>query len=202
MKTNPIEEAANVFNSIDRWTAFYEMQQKIVPITEHWLTMGAVALRQEFAVRPSPSWKCADWGGTRDTRWFFDEEGGKQMIGIGIGWFDFELHLFHGGYDQEARKGALEVLESHCFEPLRILTGSPETRSAQKKEGSILSIQNFNPFDEVADPVLRQRIIAWHAGNNTAKFVEKTSAKIRQITENPEIVRLIRELNKKCLKPE
>ena len=100
--------------------------------------------------------------------------------------------------DQLMREKALLALESKNFEPLRILTGSPETRSDPQKFGSIRSIRNFNPFDEVSDPNLRLRIIAWHAGNNTIEFVEKTSAKISQITDKAEIVALIRDLNHQC----
>ncbi len=201
MKTNLIEEAEKVFHSIERWTAFYEIQMQVGTIMDHWLTKGAKALRQDFADRPSPLWKCSYWGSPRDTRWYLDEPLGEQSIGIGIGWLDFELHLFHGSRDQQVREHALKVLETPIFEPLRTLTGLPEYRADRRKEGgSILSIRDFNPFDEVADPILRQWIIAWHAVNKTSVFVANVSQKIRQITENPAIVSLIRDLSQQCAK--
>ena len=198
MKTNLIEESENVFKSLERWTAFYEIERQVGPIIDHWLTKGARALRQNFADHPSPSWNCSDWGSPRDTRWYLDGEQGKHSISIGIGWPNFELHLFHGGCDQECREQALKVLESKTFEPLRALTGSPEFNAERKREGCILSVRDFNPFDEVADTTLRSRVIAWNAVNQTTEFVTKVSTKIRQITENPEIVRLIRKLSQQC----
>jgi hypothetical protein len=199
MKTSLIEEAKNVFQSVERWTAFYEIEKQISPIMDHWLITGAKALRRDFANHPSLSWKCSEWGWPRDTRWYLDDLG-ELSIGIGIGWQEFELHLFHGGCDQQIREQALRVLESQTFEPLRALTGSPEARALYKKEGCILSVRDFNPFDEVGDSILRQRIIAWHAVHKTSEFVEKVSGKIRQITEDHEIVRLIRDLNQQCKK--
>lgn len=198
MKTNLIEEAENVFRSPERWTAFYEIERQVGTIMDHWLTKGAKALRKEFCDPPSGLWKCSDWGSPRDTRWYLKGEKGEQSIGVGIGWTEFELHLFHGGCDDVIREQAVKVLKAPNFEPLRALTGSTEDRANRRKEGSILSVRDFNPFDEVADTVLRNRIIAWKAVNETSDFVAKVSTKIRQITENPEIVRLIRKLNQQC----
>lgn len=198
MKTNPIDEAKDVFHTLERWTAFYEIEKQVSAIMDRWLTIGSKALKQQFEANPSPSWKCADWGPPRDTRWYLAGEGeqGMQGIGIGIGWREFEFHLFHGGCDTGVTAHALRLLESPDFEPLRSLMGSAEYRSEHRKEGSILSVRDFNPFDEVSDSGLRPRIIAWHAAHETAGFVERVSTRIRQITENPEIGRLISELNR------
>jgi len=198
MKSNLIEEAAKVFHSVERWTAFCEIEKQIGNIMLEWMTLGAKALRRDFADHPSPCWKCSDWGSPRDTRWQLQDLG-EQSIGIGIGWPSFELHLFHGGGDPHVRERALTLLELPTFEPLRSLTGSPEYRAEQKKYGCILSIRDFSPFDEEADSSLRQRMIAWQAGNQTPDFVVKVSARIRQVTENPDIVALIRNLNLQCL---
>ncbi len=199
MSRNLIEEAHNVFNSIDRWIAFYEIQQQVDKIIDCWLTTGATALRQDFADHSSPSWKCCTWGVPWETRWYLDDQ--KDSINIGLGWREFELHLFHGGRDQQICQRALEVLKSNTFEPLRTLIGAEENRANRKEEGSIFSVPYFNPFGEEADPILRQRRIAWMAVNETAIFVEKVSGKIRQITENQTIVELIRDLNRQCMTP-
>lgn len=198
MKTNLIEESEKVFKSLERWTAFYEIERQVGTIMDHWLTKGAQALRKVFAGHSKQSWKCSDWGSPRDTRWYLKGENGEQSIGIGIGWQEFELHLFHGGCDAVIRERALQVLKAPNFEPLCALTGTIEDRANRRKEGSILSVRDFNPFDEVADPGLRNRIIAWKAVNQTSEFVTKVAAKIRQLTEDPEIVRLIRKLNQQC----
>lgn len=198
MKSNLTEDAAKVFQSLERWTAFYEIEQQIGTIVAQWLTEGAKALRTDFANRPSPLWTCSDWASRRDTRWQL-EGLSEQSIGIGIGWPTFELHLFHGGSDAGVRERAATLMELPMFEPLRNLTGVPEYRSEQRKYGSILSMRDFNPFDEEADSGLRLRTIAWKAGNQTAEFVAKVSSRIRQITEDLEITRLILELNRQCL---
>lgn len=202
MKTNPIEEAKEVFSELNRWTAFYEIEQQVGSIMDHWMTIGAIALRQHFDENPCAPWKCAIWGDSRDTRWYLagDDLPGEKGICIGIGWREFELHLFHGGCVPEVRNRALGLLESPEFEPLRTLTGSPEYRADRRKEGGILSVRDFNPFDDISDSGLRPRIIAWHAAraNDDGTFIDKVSTRIRQIIENPEIIRLICELNRQA----
>ncbi len=199
---NPIEEAKEVFQELKRWTAFYEIEQQIGPIMDHWLTIGANVVRQHFDESPCGAWKCASWGNAMDTRWYLSGDGlpGEKGICIGIGWREFELHLFHGGLDPEVRDRALALLQSPEFEPLRSLTGSQEYRADRRREGSILSVRDFNPFDEISDSGLRPRVIAWHAAraNENPTFITKVSTRIRQIIENPEIVRLISELDRQA----
>lgn len=199
---NLIEEATIVFQDLNRWTAFYEIEQQIGHIMDHWLTIGADAVRRHFDESPCGAWKCASWGDARDTRWYLSGDGlpGEEGICIGIGWREFELHLFHGGRDPEVRDRALALVQSPEFEPLRSLTGSQEIRTDRRKEGSILSVRDFSPFAEISDSGLRSRVIAWHAARaiEDSTFVTRVSARIRQIIDNPLIVGLISDLDRQA----
>lgn len=199
MSKNLSTEALNVFGSLDRWIAFHQLQPQIEPLKEHWLTIGAEGLREEFISNPSEFWTCSPWGTLRDTRWVLDEVMADGSISIGIGWPTFELHLFHAGWGREICNRAATVLEEPEYSLVRLLIGQRETRSLQIKEGSIFSIRDFNPLEEISALKCRVSNIAWHAGNETKLFVERTSQRIRQITENPEVVRLLRELRRECL---
>jgi hypothetical protein len=197
MKQDILQEAANIFDSAEKWRAFYDMEQASLSIINHWLTIGAKALRDEFQ-KKTGQWECSIWGNSpRDTKWHLSKLGEKS-IAIGIAWETFEFHLFDGRYNDEKWQKAADLLDGPDFRQLVSRIGPRCYRKDWKNEKLLLADLNFDPLGSGADPLFRSRLIAWHAAHRTGDFVEKTLGWVRRfIMEDKEMVRLIRELNER-----
>lgn len=196
MKQDIIQEAVNIFDTPEKWEAFYEMEKERPKIINHWLALGAKELREEFRKSPG-NWQCDIWGAERDTRWNLSDLGGGS-INVGIGWETFEFHLFDLRNNDEIWQKTTGLLEEPDFRYLRERIGPRCYRATWQKEHLLLADLNFDPLETGADSGFRPRLIAWHAGQKTPSFfVKKTLAWIRGIIEDKEVVRLIRELNKR-----
>lgn len=190
-----ISESKAVFSSLEKWTALYEINQQVPAIIHRWFTDGVEALRKDFEANPSQEWKCSEWGSKQDLRWYLADLG-WHSVGFGFGWpeFEFHLHVELGGSCDWQK--AISVLRKPEFEPLLTIFDAHYSNTPHRgKEGSLCSDGHFNPFSDTQDAKLRQHIIAWHAIHDQANFVEKMSAKVRQITDNPSMTGLIRKLN-------
>lgn len=198
---NILAQAGSIFDSPEKWNAFFEIQTQIPAIIDHWLRIGSNALREHFKLLPSPLWECSEWGGARDSRWYLSEFG-PRSIGIGFGWSEWELHL-HFNYsdlDRYDQEKAIQHLGSSEYYEVQSLFGSHSVMPWRKGDGCIASDRSFNPYGDTSDSNMRNRIIAWHAGNKTDDFVEKMAKKVREITENTKITALIRDLNNRSLR--
>lgn len=192
MNDSILKQATAVFDKIEKWKAFHEMEMAIPSIIQHWRIIGAEALRTEFC-KNNGDWKCAIWGNPMDTKWYLSELGEKS-ISIGIGW-ETEFHLFDGRYNDNSWQKAAELLGQPDFNQLVSQIGPPCNRSSWQKEKLLLADLQFDPFGMRLDPVFRHKFIVWKAAHETDAFVEATLQRIRLYTEDRELVRLIRKLN-------
>lgn len=193
MKTTILQQAAGIFDTIEKWRAFYDMQQACPDIITHWRKIGAKALREEFG-KNSGKWACSNWGGDADTKWYLTELG-VGSISIGIGWDLFELHLFDGRNSDETWQKAADQLDSPEFRQLVSRIGPRCYRATWKSEKLLLADLEFDPLGSGADSGFRARLLAWHAAHTTEDFVKKTLERVRQLIEDEEVVQLIRDLN-------
>jgi hypothetical protein len=193
MNQDIIQEAVNIFDTAEKWRAFYDMEKARPDIQNGWLRHGAHALREEFLKSPG-EWGCSPWGNPRDTKWHLSELGEKS-ISIGIGWEDFEFHLFDARDNDEQWTKAGELLDGPDFRQLISRIGTRCYRPRYKSDKLLLADLNFDPLVMGADAGFRPRLIAWHAAKRTGDFVEKTLGWVRKLMEDEEVVRLIRELN-------
>lgn len=196
MNPDLLRQAAAIFDTPKKWQAFHDMQQACPKIVDHWLKVGAEALRKEFSKR-SGSWKCGTWGNPRDTRWYLKDLGEKS-ISIGIGWETFELHLFDGRDDSETRDRADQLLDEPEFRSLTTRIGPRCRRRSWEAYKLLLADRRFDPFDTHTDDEFRVRLIAWHAGRSEhggGGFVEKTLGWMDRLLEDPAFIHLVHELN-------
>ena len=194
MNQELLRESAAIFDTSEKWRAFFEMRQACPDIVNHWLRTGADALRREFSNHKK--WKCDTWGHARDTRWYL-EVLGKESINVGIGWETFELHLFDGR-NHETWQKTVTLLERPEFQYLIDRIGPRCYRATWKQERLLLADLNFDPMQTGADQAFRSSLIAWHAGRSAyggKDFVGKTAAWIGQLLDDEEFVSLILKLN-------
>ncbi len=71
MNKELLKQSMQIFDTQDKWEALFEIHNQSKDIIEHWLTIGAIALRKSFA--DDPVWGCERWGVERDTRWYLKE---------------------------------------------------------------------------------------------------------------------------------
>jgi hypothetical protein len=196
-----IARSVEIFDKIEKWNAFFQIQEKIENIIEHWRLKGAMAIRAHFEREPSDGWTCDEWGNPKDTRWYLTNFG-PQSIGIGFGWIEMELDIFFywESLEKYDLKLAAQLLGTEQFSKIRQIFPDNANRHGRLADGCFASDENFTPYPEATDPVARRRVFAWHAAHEPDKFAKEIAEKIRSIIEDEEITKLIRSLNSLSLK--
>ena len=194
MNTKLQGQSVEIFNSLEKWNALFELHEQTSEIMNYWLAIGAKALIAEFKDNPSSGWVCQRWDQGHEVRWHL-KEFGRESIGIGFGWttWEFHLHLQGGSKDILNRAGVL--LKTPEFQPLLAVFESQDNAPRRSGEGSLACDVTFNPYSGVSAAEQRRRELAWQAAHETANFAGKMSSVIRQITENSTLTALLRDLN-------
>lgn len=155
MKQQLIRQSAGIFNTQDKWDALFEIHNHSREIIDHWLTIGARALRESFA--NDSGWGCEQWSPCgRDTRWFLKNDASKSL-GIGFGWTEVELHLHLISPADADLTQAVTLLESQEFKPLLELFELVTSPPRYPNDGSVAYNLTINPFSGAGDTQVRLR---------------------------------------------
>ena len=192
MNQELLKHSITIFDTQEKWEALFEIHAQTQAIIKHWLTIGAHALRKEFA--ENAAWGCEIWEDERDSRWYLNEFG-KESVGIGIGWPEVGLHLHLKDSPGYRREVAVDLLKSPVFLPLM---ESLELKTPPKyvSDGGLAYNETFNPFSGALDTQVRQRELAWQAAHRTEDYVRKMGAIIRRLTDDPTLTGLFSEFNR------
>ena len=193
MNKELLNQSKDIFNTQDKWNALFEIHNQSKFIIEHWLTIGARALRDSFA--DDPVWGCEKWDNERDTRWYL-KEFGRESVGIGFGWGEVELHLHLIDSSTDSQNPAVELLRSPAFKPLLELFELETTPPKHYDEGSLAYNTTLNPFSGATDTQARQRELAWLAAHDPKFYVEKMAGIIRRLTADSIYTGLFQEFNR------
>jgi hypothetical protein len=196
MNKELLKQSISIFDTQDKWNALFEIHNQNNEIIDYWLTIGARALRDNFA--GDLLWGCEKWGYERDTRWYL-KEFGTESLGIGFGWIEVELHLHLKDSQSYDYKRASELLSHTSFMPLLDLF-ELKTPPKHVVDGGLAYNDTINPFSGATDTQIRQRELAWLAANKTKEYVEKMGGIIRRLTADDIHTGLFRELNLKSMK--
>lgn len=194
MNKQLLQQSVSIFDSSEKWDALFEIYTHSNEIINHWLTIGATALRESF--EGDPLWGCEVWGLERDTRWYLKENGcGKESLGIGFGWKEVELHLHLRESPAYSYNHAAELLHSPAFRPLLEIF---ELRTPGKyiSDGGLAYNASFNPFGGAIATPVRERELAWLAAHETENYVEKMGGYIRRLTSDQGLTSIFREFNR------
>ncbi len=186
MNKELLDASVDVFDSLEKWNALFEIHKEADGIVEHWLTIGARAMEDAFNKQPSPGWVCEKWDKQHERRWYLAKFGPKS-IGIGFGWPKWEFHLHAKGSEKFDGEKAVALLQTLRFGSLR--AKFPENF---REGGCFAGNTTFLPYGPCRDRKLQ---IAWYAAHKPKDFAEKMLAMVRDITACNELTELVSELN-------
>lgn len=196
-----IARSVKIFDKIEKWNAFFQIQGEMVNIIEHWRLLGAKAIRAQFKREPSPAWTCDEWGNPKDVRWYMTNLG-PESIGIGFGWEDMELDLFchYKALNKYDLSGASRLLQDEEFSTIRQIFPDEAYGPGRADDGCFAADKHFTPYPVDGQPGARRRVLAWHAAHERDDFAWKIAEKVRSIIENENTTALIHKLNQRLLK--
>jgi hypothetical protein len=197
MNTKLLAESVGIFNSPEKWNALFELHEQTGQIMDHWLSIGAKALIDDFKNNPSPGWVCRKWDQDHEVRWHL-ETFEEKPIGIGFGWSTWEYHLFIWRGCVEKQNRAAELLKKTEFQALLKVFGPQDNVPRRTGNGSLACDVTLNPIGSMTAPEPRRRELAWLAAHQTEEFVRRMSSVIRQITDNSTFTALLEELNRRA----
>ena len=196
MKSPLLAQSVQIFGTLEKWNALFEIHGAAEAIMENWFEVGATALRHDFAKRPSTGWTCLEWENKRETKWVLSTFG-SNSIHLGFGWPTWEYHLIFTApapYDEAKAKLLLKEPE---FQPLVSCFDPEGTSSKSGGYHTLASDLTFNPFSGTGERDLRKRELAWYAAHDTRRFVDEMSSRVRLITDDPTLTALVGELNRR-----
>lgn len=199
MNIKLLEQSVEIFGSLEKWEALFELYEQTGQIMNYWLATGAKALIEEFKNNPSLGWECRKWDQDYEVRWHL-EKFGRDSIGIGFGWPTWEFHLHILRRSKDEQNCAAEILKKPEFQPLLAVFGSQDNVPRRTGEGSLACDVTFNPYSGVAAANERRRALAWQAAHQTEDFVRMMAAKIREVTDNPVLMELVQRINCQAMK--
>ena len=192
MNEHMIKKAADWFDDEDKWLSFLELYRAKDEIINWWLEMATDKLRQHCQISP-PGWNFVAWGSPHDTWWYLDDFG-VDSIGVGFGW---KYRLCFGARGQLVNRGLLKkYLQDLQYSPLVTAFGAIHERGP---EGFELVQDRGFAFGSPNDGCLPLSEFAWYAAHKMDSFIKQAAAKIEAFTKNPEIERLMIQLNRDTL---
>ncbi len=195
-----LKQSAQIFDSLEKWNALFEIHSLSDQINELWMEKGAEALRSDFGARPSAGWKCKDWEAKRETIWFLSDLG-CDSISLVYAWPTWEFHLIFKAPAPFDETEAKRLLKRDQFQPLVAMFDPDEVPSKGGKYRPLASDSKFNPLGGSSEKFSRQRELAWYAAHETDRFVKEMSNHVRQITDDSTLTALVRELNHRAKLP-
>ena len=192
MNEHLINKAADWFDDKDKWFSFLELCNAKEGIARRWMDIATEKLRQHCQISP-PGWSFVAWGCTRDTWWFL-EEFGVESIGVGFGW---DYRFCFGARGPMVNRDILKKkLKDAQYAPLHAAFGDVHERGPEGFE--FVQDRGF-AFGSPNDGHLPMSEFAWYAAHKMDSFIQQASAKIEAFTKNPEVERLMIQLNRETL---
>jgi hypothetical protein len=194
-----IQKSQAIFDQLDKWNAFIELKNLSDQIIENWLAIGTEQLRKHFEENRPQRWRWKPfWFPDRDTRWYIEEFGGDSLA---ITFADYKLclHLsdtkrFDHNWIGEQLRG-----EKVKYAGLLLPFGMNPVFKAGPTEWVVEEKYDF-AFGRPSEGNINRWELAWYASHQTDNFVTQAAKKIERFVGDPEITRLVTELNAEAQK--
>jgi len=198
MQNELIHAASKLFPTFEHWQSFLELSNNREAIMEHWYVEATSKIRHHFreSLPPESEWAYEAWGNRDlDTRWFL-KEFGPDSIFVSYGW-RYELHLTHHNNPKFNAQFVSSLIQKNDYRPIQ----QAFDRIDERLNGAELrEVRNFK-FGTAHDGNYSDYDLAWHAAHQMDLFVDQAIAKIEKFTNNPEVTKLLRQLNQTALSP-
>jgi hypothetical protein len=193
MQKELFNQAAELFDTPEKWDAYLELVNQKEAIRIHYLKKVKQPLLKYFNENPSEDWICEPSGNTDfDMRWYLrDFE--KGSLALTIGWlFKFVLHVENvTKFDSKKIDDLLKT--DYSF----ILTGFDRIDRQFEHTVKILEDRNY-VFGSPYDHHFNDAQLAWFAGNRTQDLVNQIIVKVERFTKDKEMTRMLYEVNQKA----
>ena len=198
MQKELINQALALFDTPEKWNAFVEIANQKDNMRDHWLQKAKQPLLEYFMAKPTDGWVCEPWGDNKyDLRWYLAAFG-RDSLALATGWrFQFTLHVKDlAAYDEKVINNLLRTTHS----PLLAAFGRVDQQFETEKKATENRNYYFgSPYDSnFGDSNLDK--LAWFVGNRTEEFARQIIAKVEAFTTNPELTRMLYEVNEKSRK--
>lgn len=194
MEPHLIKKAGKWFDRIEKWQAFLELSDAREKIFEHWYVEATTDLRDQWIKQENQAWEMTAWDNDRDTWWYLTEFG-QNSVGVGFGWrYSWCLHS-RGTF--ESRVALHNTLEKEKYTAIRNAFGTVHERGSF--QGIALAQHQSFKFGSKDDRQMNLETLAWYAGHNRGEFLKQAIAKVNAFTNDPEITKLMIELNQEIL---
>lgn len=196
MQQDLLKHAMSLFDTSDKWNAFYELALQADKIKDFYFSKVRAPLTQYFIDNPVEGWDFEPWGDVRyDLRWFL-KDFGKSSVALGVGWrFNFVMTLEDTtGFDNEKVN---QLLSSSEYAKLVLAFERTDIQFEQRRK--FAEVGNYY-FNSPNDSNFTEYQLAWYAGNNTDEFVKQIAAKVDRFRKDAEVTRLLHQLNEQSRK--
>ncbi|ATA93256.1 hypothetical protein ACIRNY_01740 [Capnocytophaga canimorsus] len=185
MNNNILKQAAELFDTAEKWNAFVELVNQQENVKELWWNK----LQESVCKRGTqPKWTVYKYDGTEKLIWYLsDAEQGKSSTSI---YFDgqYICVYFYSGIDHQK---AQELVKNVKFDKILNCFDNPE-----KGSGQYFLWENFKLKID-GEEISELDKLAWYAGNKTEEFANQLLEKIQKL-QTVEITELFEEINKEC----
>ncbi|GIJ93193.1 hypothetical protein [Capnocytophaga stomatis] len=186
MNNNTLKEAAELFNTTEKWNAFVELVNQQDNLKNMWWN----ELQENVYNRgTAPDWTVYKYHGIEKIIWYVsDAQQGQSSTSI---YFDGEhicIYFYSGVNPEEAQK----LIEKNK-ERFQIIFDQFDN---VEKGGKYLLWEKFKFRDGNKD-ILGADKLAWYAGNRTEEFANQLVERIQKL-QTTEITNLFREINENC----
>ena len=195
MQKELFNQAAKLFDSLEKWDAYLELVSQEQAIRIHYLKKIKKPLLEYFINNPAEGWVCQPWSDDNyDMRWYL-KDFGKDSLAIATGWlFKFCLHVEDINKFDSLRIDNLLQSEYSFF-----LSKFEQIENLYTPNFKVIESRNYvfnTPYDHDFD----ENHLAWFAGNRTQELVNQIIAKVERFTKDEEMTRMLREVNEKAKK--
>jgi hypothetical protein len=195
MQIELLNQAAELFDSPEKWYAYVEMANQKEALKNFYFQKVKQVLLKYFNEHPVKGWVCEPWGDAQcDLRWYLSNFGRKSLA-LAIAWrFEFHLHLEDlSGFDTNKMNELLKTEYSFLLAAFDRVDRQfePNTKAMESRNYAFGSPYDFHFDNSQVDK------LAWFAGNRTEEFAAQIIKKVERFRKDEHLTRMLYEVNER-----
>jgi hypothetical protein len=189
MNEELIQRAMQLFDTADKWNSFCELINRNEDIQARWWKKLQLEVFNREQKNGNSDWDILIWGNW-DIKWIIK---GESQNSICVHFWCDGFRVFYNYGDLDIDK-VNELLKDPKFDKIKSCMDKVEGSNSQTICWEHRNFGFGTPYD-FSFP--NRQVLSWYAGNETEKFADQLTAKVRKF-QTPEITQLFKEINQKC----
>jgi hypothetical protein len=192
MNEELLQQAASLFDSPEKWSAFVELMNKSEEIQNRWWEKLQQEVLHKEKKDLNSNWDIDVWDHW-NIEWYIKGEADNTFIihfwGDGLGVYNYSV-LDNSKVKNLIQESRFDIIKD-CFDGI----------DGRDKNSQTIAQENGNfTFGSIHDERFKdKRSLVWYAGNRTEEFANQLINKVRKL-QTEEITNLFKEINEKCKK--